>query len=58
MEEGFPRHVRRELMRRGHEVTLADAWSIGGAQGVLVDAEQGVFYGGADPRRDGYAMGW
>jgi gamma-glutamyltranspeptidase len=32
--------------------------SVGGAQGIAVDGESGVFQGGADPRRDGVAMGW
>ena len=27
------------------------------AQAIQFDAESGVFQGGADPRRDGYAMG-
>ena len=60
MEERFPLHVRRELVARGHEVTVLDAWStsVGGAQGIQFDADQGVFQGGADPRRDGYAAGW
>ena len=30
----------------------------GGAQGIMVDPDSGVLTGGADPRRDGYAMGW
>ena len=59
MEERFPLQVRRELERRGHEVGVLEAWSaaVGGAQGIQVDMDQGVFQGGADPRRDGYAFG-
>ena len=60
MEERFPLHVRRALEDRGHEVDVLKAWStaVGGSQGIQFDAEQGVFQGGADPRRDGQAMGF
>jgi gamma-glutamyltranspeptidase/glutathione hydrolase len=34
------------------------SWVVGGGQGVWVDPVRGVMAGGADPRRDGYAMGW
>ena len=27
-------------------------------QGIMVDGDTGSFMGGADPRRDGYALGW
>ena len=57
MEERFPRHVRRQLEALGHRVSISDAWGIGGAQGIQADTERGVFYGGADPRRDGFAVG-
>ena len=60
MEDRFPLHVRRDLGSRGHEVLVEDSWytGVGGAQGIMVDGEHGVFQGGADPRRDGYAIGW
>ncbi|MCH7787415.1 MAG: gamma-glutamyltransferase, partial [Chloroflexi bacterium] len=60
MEERFPSHVRRALQDLGHEVDVIEPWSmsVGGAQGIQVDTEAGVFQGGADPRRDGYAIGW
>jgi gamma-glutamyltranspeptidase/glutathione hydrolase len=59
MEERFPLSARRALERKGHEVAVIEAWSmsVGGAQGIVFDSEQGVFQGGADPRRDGYAAG-
>ena len=31
---------------------------LGAAHGIMVDSEHGVFHGGADPRRDGIALGW
>jgi gamma-glutamyltranspeptidase/glutathione hydrolase len=30
----------------------------GGAQGVIIDQETGTLIGGADPRRDGAAIGF
>ena len=60
MEERFPLQLRRELQERGHQVEVIEAWStiVGGAQGIMADAEQGTFQGGADPRRDGVALGY
>ena len=60
MEERFPPQVRRALEEKGHEVSIVQpfSWSVGGAHGIQVDPESGVFHGGADPRRDGYAIGW
>ena len=60
MEERFPLPLRRELERRGHQVELVEAWSrvVGGAQAIMADPQHGTLQGGADPRRDGYALGW
>ena len=60
MEEHYPVQLRREMAARGHMVEVVEKWSmiVGGAQGIMVDTEQGTFQGGADPRRDGFALGW
>ena len=60
MEERFPYHVRAALAEKGHDIELAEPFStiVGGAQGIMVDQESGTFQGGADPRRDGAAIGW
>ena len=60
MENRFDSDVRAELTRRGHDIQLLSAydWAVGGGHGVLIDPETGVLCGGADPRRDGYALGW
>ncbi len=60
IEGRVPESVREELEDRGHDVQVIDDWSwlVGGGQGILVDPDTGVLMGGADPRRDGYAMGW
>ena len=53
--EGFA-----ELERRGHQFHYLGEWSagVGGGQGIMIDADTGSFMGGADPRRDGTALGW
>jgi len=50
--------TRAELGRRGHQVNVIDdwSWSVGGGQGIVRDPESGALMGGADPRRDGYAL--
>ena len=60
MEERFPAPVRAALADKGHDIELTDPFSttVGGAQGILVDQESGTFQGGADPRRDGTAIGF
>ena len=52
--------VVAELTARGHVVDRLPDFSMafGGAQGIMVDPDNGTFTGGADPRRDGYAIGW
>ena len=60
MEERFPLHVRLEMERRGHKVAIVEEFSrnVGGGHAIQVNQEHGTFEGGADPRRDGYAIGW
>ena len=52
--------VRAALMERGHLLEVQENWTaaVGGMQGVRIDPENGTLSGGADPRRDGYAIGW
>ena len=59
-EARIPAEVRAALTARGHAIRELPEWSwvVGGGQGVCVDPESGTLMGGADPRRDGYAMGW
>jgi gamma-glutamyltranspeptidase / glutathione hydrolase len=51
--------VRQALERRGHRVNDIGDWSwiVGGGQGIARDPESGALMAGADPRRDGYALG-
>jgi gamma-glutamyltranspeptidase/glutathione hydrolase len=58
VENRIPENVRHQLAAKGHSVGVAEAWSFGGSQAILIDQKNRVFMGGADPRRDGYAIGW
>jgi gamma-glutamyltranspeptidase/glutathione hydrolase len=60
MEARVHEATRRALAERGYTIDLLGDWTmrVGGAQAVLRDAETGWLMGGADPRRNGYAMGW
>ena len=51
--------VVEDLRSRGHDVEVWDDWTsrMGGMCAIKVDQESGALYAGADPRRDGYAMG-
>jgi gamma-glutamyltranspeptidase / glutathione hydrolase len=44
------------LRARGHAVEIGPPWTmtVGGMQGIAIDAATGALTGGADPRRDGY----
>jgi gamma-glutamyltranspeptidase/glutathione hydrolase len=59
LESRFAEQTRKGLAAKGHEITLVGDWAevTGGAQAIAID-ENGVFSGGADPRREGNAAGY
>ena len=59
IESRVPVEIRNALAARGHDVRALPDWTagVGGGQGIAVDQEEGSLMGGADPRRDGYAIG-
>ena len=59
MESRIPKEVQEALRAKGHKISVRGEMDLyfGGAQGVMVDAKTGKLYGGADPRRDGFARG-
>ena len=59
VESRFPEQVRKGLAAKGHDLQVLGEWAeiTGGAQAIAID-ENGVFSGGADPRREGYAAGY
>ena len=58
VEGRIPESVREGLAARGHQINVIEDWSwvVGGGQGIRRDPESGALQGGADPRRDGYAL--
>jgi len=59
-ERRFPEVLLEGLNARGHQaMPLAQGWSrlVGGAHGIHIRAD-GAYFGGADPRRDGIALGF
>ena len=51
--------VLAELQRRGHKVTVSEAWDHGKVMGIRYDTARGVILGGASPKGNiGYAIGW
>jgi gamma-glutamyltranspeptidase/glutathione hydrolase len=60
MESRIPPSVQEALKAKGHTVTVRGAMDLyfGGAQAVMLDPRTGKLYGAADPRRDGFAIGY
>jgi len=60
LEERYDPDVVNNLRRKGHKIRFLPPWSVevGHAQGIVIDHQRGVLMGGADPRGDGYALGW
>ena len=59
MEGRFPEHVREGLRRKGHALNILGEWAGQGSEVMIqIDPRTGALSGGADPRRDGYAIGW
>lgn len=60
LEGRIPGRVAEELRQRGHPVRVVKEWDdlMGHAQAILIDPENGVRHGGADPRGDGLALGY
>ena len=59
MEDRFTRESVEGLKSLGHPVELIDSWSaVGSAVLIGVDPKQRALTGGADPRRDAYAVAW
>ena len=59
LEGRFPAWVGDGLRRRGHALNILGDWAAPGSEMMIqVDPGTGALFGGADPRRDGYAIGW
>jgi len=60
IEARIPADVQQALVQMGHELQIKKDFDLyfGGAQGIVIDQKTGVMHGGADPRRDGKAVGY
>ncbi len=57
LETGFPYESVREMLNRGHKVGYAMG-IYGGYQAIRFNAEQDVYYGASESRKDGQAAGY
>lgn len=57
IESGVDPDALAALMRMGHTLMTRFA-AYGGYQAIRIDWENGVLFGGSDPRKDGAAMGY
>ncbi len=57
LETGFPYETIRDLVGRGHAVGW-DVGPYGGYQAILLDGDEGVYYGASESRKDGQAAGF
>ena len=59
MESRVSPKIRSELESRGHSLNVMGPWVASGSEVMIeVDQDNGALHGAADPRRDGYAVGW
>ena len=57
VESAVDYQVLRGLMMRGHTVKYG-VGGYGGYQGIMYDAERGVYFGASESRKDGHAAGY
>ena len=57
LETGVTQDVVNALRGRGHDVRVGGG-SYGGYQAILFDADEGVYHGGTEMRKDGYVVGY
>ncbi len=57
LESGIPYETIRGLMKRGHRVRYS-VGGYGGYQAIMWDADQKVYFGASESRKDGQAAGY
>jgi gamma-glutamyltranspeptidase/glutathione hydrolase len=50
--------VGSELAARGHIIEAEPGYTVGSSKVIMVDPRSRALLGAADPRREGYAVGW
>ena len=60
LEENMPSETILACQERGHQVEMWPSlhWIAGGVCAVVRDPDSGTLWGAADPRREGYALGF
>ncbi len=59
LEARYEEQVRAGLAAKGHRLEILGPWEASGCEVMIqVDPATGTLSGAADPRRDGYAIGW
>ncbi len=59
LEGRFDGEFREAMSRKGHKLEILGDWGATGSEMMIqIDPASGALYGAADPRRDGYAIGW
>jgi len=59
VESRYSGQVLDGLRQKGHVLNVLGSWEATGSEMMIqVDPENGALHGGADPRRDGYAVGF
>ena len=57
LENEFSEETRKALQALGHKIGPSDQ-GFGGYQAIMWDAEEGVYYGASEVRKDGQAAGY
>jgi len=57
LEPGIPESVMDGLRAKGHRVAYREG-GYGGYQGIWIDPETNMLFGGSEPRKDGCASGY
>ena len=59
LESRFTSKTGNSLKKRGHNVNFIGDWAAMGNEVMIqVNTQEGSLHGAADPRSDGYALGW
>ena len=59
VESRFSPEVEAGLEAKGHHLNVVGPWGAAGSEVMIqLDQKEGAIKGAADPRRDGYAIGW